>query len=184
MQRFTAKLPLRSGRLSRAYALKKFGTVTKDTSLNLSRTSLVSLQATRSFATTSDPASKPSAWDKVKLTLHETWIHLKHGSVQFSRNFGATRRVLFASWRSGQPLSRRDRRLVVQTAADVLRLVPFAVIGSLCPEYSPFSLPFANRFCVSVQSSSLLLSLHSPSCSSSSPICYHLHLQLSRRKTM
>lgn len=106
----------------------------------------------RFFSAPAGSPEKPPLWDRVKVVLHETWVHLKHGSIQFGRNFGASRKVLFASWRSGQPLSRRDRRLVVQTAADVLRLIPFAVIGShhLCGNAGPWKIDSNASACFSV----------------------------------
>lgn len=65
--------------------------------------------------------------------------HIKDGSKQLWRNI-RTASVLFKKSLDGETLNRRDRALLVQTAADMFRLVPFTIIVII--PFAELALPF------------------------------------------
>lgn len=64
---------------------------------------------------------KKSTWQTIKAEAHHYWIGTKLLGVHISTAGGLVRRVM-----SGHSLSRRERRQLLRTTSDLLRLVPFA----------------------------------------------------------
>jgi hypothetical protein len=78
-------------------------------------------------------------WQKIKEVAIEEWNHFKHGSKVLGTNI-RTSYALTKQALNGKQLSRRDRLLLVQTSADLFRMVPFIII--LVVPFMEFTLPF------------------------------------------
>eukprot|EP01121_Diplochlamys_sp_Union-15-3_P022375 TRINITY_DN9496_c0_g1_i1.p1 TRINITY_DN9496_c0_g1~~TRINITY_DN9496_c0_g1_i1.p1 ORF type:complete len:554 (-),score=111.39 TRINITY_DN9496_c0_g1_i1:29-1639(-) len=81
---------------------------------------------------------KPPLPTRIVHFVKEEATRLKLGAVQLGKNMWQSKGLVSKSLK-GQTLSRRERMLLVRTAADVFRLVPFAVI--VVVPFAEFSLP-------------------------------------------
>lgn len=98
----------------------------------------------RSFASTvlaciKEPARISAGWNQFKIAASKEWQHYKMGTVMLISDtktaFRLVRRIL-----KGEHPTRRERRMLVRTSADLFRLVPFSFF--VIVPFAEFALPF------------------------------------------